>query len=243
MKSVFRKTSKTVLKSISGYFFEFIMLFLAITLGFLVENQRDNLNERDQERKLMKTLAEDLVTDIKRIDLILQLRSERIRWNDSLILLLNSPKPTMYSRSIYQFALSASSKGTLFYKSNSMQFLTNEGFYKISSPLTSTETREYNLRIEDLLNAQEGAVRISTQLNPLVYRLLSAKSLIGYDKGDNTTEFTLNLSDSGFINELCNTVRHVNGNIKAQIKFEERLKDQANRLLQTISKEYDILVQ
>ena len=239
MKSIFRKSIGT-LKSIKAYFFEFIMLFLAITLGFFVENQRDNINEREQEVRLMKTLCEDLKTDIKRIDIIMDLRNERVRKNDSLILLLLSPQPMQYSKRIHDYALASTSKGTLFYKSNTMQFLTNEGFYKISSKLVSDETREYNLKMEDLIYAQEGAIRITSQLNQSIYRLLDAKAQFNYDKGDTQSEFRLFTTDPQFLNEICNNLRHVNGNIKAQIKLEEQLKNQATRLLQTVSAEYGI---
>lgn len=39
------------------------MLFLAVTLGFLVENQREHYIEHRQEKQYMKLMMEDLITD------------------------------------------------------------------------------------------------------------------------------------------------------------------------------------
>lgn len=46
------------------YFFEFFMMFLALYLGFLVENIRERLTEKKQERVYMQNMLEDLKADI-----------------------------------------------------------------------------------------------------------------------------------------------------------------------------------
>jgi hypothetical protein len=50
-------------KKWTHYFWEFFMLFLAVTLGFLVENQREHYIEHRQEKQYMKLMMEDLITD------------------------------------------------------------------------------------------------------------------------------------------------------------------------------------
>jgi hypothetical protein len=45
------------------YFFEFFMLFLAVTLGFLVENQREHYVDRKKERVYIRSILKDLVND------------------------------------------------------------------------------------------------------------------------------------------------------------------------------------
>ena len=42
------------------YFWEFFMLFLAVTLGFLVENQREHFVEQQREKKYMQNLLQKL---------------------------------------------------------------------------------------------------------------------------------------------------------------------------------------
>jgi hypothetical protein len=45
------------------YFWEFLMLFLAVTLGFFVENQREHYIENQREKQFIKTLVEDIHND------------------------------------------------------------------------------------------------------------------------------------------------------------------------------------
>ena len=44
------------------------MLFLAVTLGFLVENQREHFVEHKQEKQYMKLMLEDLMTDTSQLE-------------------------------------------------------------------------------------------------------------------------------------------------------------------------------
>ena len=47
-------------KKWTHYFWEFLMLFLAVTLGFFVENQREHYIENKRERQYMHSFYEDL---------------------------------------------------------------------------------------------------------------------------------------------------------------------------------------
>ena len=50
----------TARKKWTHYLWEFIMLFLAITLGFFVENQREHMVEHQRELQYMRSMIEDL---------------------------------------------------------------------------------------------------------------------------------------------------------------------------------------
>jgi len=45
------------------HFLEFFMLFLAVSLGFFAENQREHYVERHRETQYMESLVEDLKND------------------------------------------------------------------------------------------------------------------------------------------------------------------------------------
>src|SRR4029077_15146472 len=46
-----------------GYFLEFLMLFLAVFLGFIAENIRDNYVERQRAKEFAQSLYDDLKKD------------------------------------------------------------------------------------------------------------------------------------------------------------------------------------
>ena len=64
-------------KKWTHYFWEFFMLFLAVTLGFFVENQREHYIEGQREKKYMQNLVHDLARDTVNYDLSIALRELR----------------------------------------------------------------------------------------------------------------------------------------------------------------------
>jgi hypothetical protein len=45
------------------YFIDFIMLFVAVTLGFYAENVRDQQSEKNREISYLKNIHEDLLNE------------------------------------------------------------------------------------------------------------------------------------------------------------------------------------
>src|SRR5688572_7910083 len=55
--------SHTARKKWTHYFWEFLMLFLAVFCGFLAENQREHMVEHNREKQYMRSLYRDLEKD------------------------------------------------------------------------------------------------------------------------------------------------------------------------------------
>ena len=63
-------------KIFSHYFYEFLMLFLAVTLGFIVENQREHFVEQTRAHEFVISLLEDLQKDT--IEILDVMREDKI---------------------------------------------------------------------------------------------------------------------------------------------------------------------
>jgi hypothetical protein len=50
-------------KNFKEYFLEFIMIFLAVTLGFFAESYREHLSDRSKEKEYISSLIEDIKID------------------------------------------------------------------------------------------------------------------------------------------------------------------------------------
>jgi hypothetical protein len=50
------------------YFLEFLMIFLAVTLGFFAESLREHINDNEKRDQYLQSLVEDLETDTARIE-------------------------------------------------------------------------------------------------------------------------------------------------------------------------------
>jgi|GEM_PF-5882479 len=236
MQPPHKVTIRKLLRRFSRYFFEFIMLFLAVSLGFFVENQRDAMSERQEELRLMKALLSDLRADTARINRIIALRLERNELQDSLNALLFSQDRAKHVSEINTLTLAAGGKGTMFYKSNTMNFLATEGFYKITSEAVSNAAREYHVKIEDLLAAQEGAIAISQGFRNVAYRLLDSKTMSARGQ----TSLKLFSTDPDLLNEISNRLGHITNNNLAQVRFAEQLRAQAEILMKAIQQDYPL---
>ncbi len=80
--------------SMTHYVFEFFMVFLAVFCGFLADNERENIDQRQTERKYMKSLLEDVRNDTVEIDQNIDYAEIVLNNIDSLILFLyyNPPR-------------------------------------------------------------------------------------------------------------------------------------------------------
>jgi hypothetical protein len=82
--------SHTARKKWTHYFWEFLMLFLAVSLGFYAENLREGILHKKEVRTHMSSLVADLQTDIVLFDSMIDRNSYGAQMADSLIELLHS---------------------------------------------------------------------------------------------------------------------------------------------------------
>jgi len=76
-------------KKWTHYFWEFLMLFLAVFCGFLAENQREHIVEHKREKKLMHSLVEELKTDRNKLNDLWPSFDDMFSYVDSAIILLD----------------------------------------------------------------------------------------------------------------------------------------------------------
>ncbi|MBK8520733.1 MAG: hypothetical protein IPL54_07600 [Chitinophagaceae bacterium] len=89
-------------KNWKSYFWEFLMLFLAVFCGFLAEYQLEHKIERDRELVYMKNMLEDLKKDTSSINVAVNGNRFFVAGIDTLLnLLSNSQNDTMYQRRLF----------------------------------------------------------------------------------------------------------------------------------------------
>jgi hypothetical protein len=91
-------------KKFKEYFSEFLMIFLAVTLGFFAEQVRESVAEHSRETEFMKSMLEDLKTDTADINLFYTRSNIIVDQIDSLMHLIKNPNRNSYGQRIYYFA-------------------------------------------------------------------------------------------------------------------------------------------
>jgi hypothetical protein len=79
-------------KKWTHYFWEFLMLFLAVICGFMAENMREHTIEKKRENIYMKNLMEDLESDTISYTGYTRSNVRALQMIDSLIYLLKRSK-------------------------------------------------------------------------------------------------------------------------------------------------------
>ncbi|MFZ1262523.1 MAG: hypothetical protein WAT34_03360, partial [Chitinophagaceae bacterium] len=94
----------TPLKKWTHYFWEFFMLFLAVTLGFLVENKREHIVEHKREKEYVNSMLEDLKKDTANFSRTIKINARACNSIDTLISLLKRKDRKLFAREIYYLA-------------------------------------------------------------------------------------------------------------------------------------------
>jgi len=108
------------------YITEFLMLFLAVTLGFFAENLREHYVEKEREEKFIQIVHEDLINDINSLNNIDSLYNIRILKEDSLIAILTKPNLEK-TNDLYYLARINSVRNFFHHSKNGFQQLKNAG--------------------------------------------------------------------------------------------------------------------
>lgn len=140
--------SHTARKRWTHYFWEFFMLFLAVTLGFLVENQREHFVEHQRAERFAESICSDLREDTSALNKALFFTANKIKHIDSLIELLHH-EPGSWNDTSFSIHTSR----LVFFS----YFKRNNGTYEQMK--SSGSLRYFKQDLIDLLNGYETIAR------------------------------------------------------------------------------------
>ena len=174
-------------KKIKEYFLEFLMLFIAVTLGFFAENLREKQVEQHREISYLKNIHEDLQQDFIRVDSILASNNLRLRELDTLFQKINEER--VENEDVYFYIRNLVLRATF---ENSHigfdQIKSAGGFRMIKNQLIISGIQEYETQLnalEKLENLRERTLeqarfKMSIVFNPkITYQLMKTQHATG----------------------------------------------------------------
>jgi len=120
-------------KKWTHYFWEFLMLFLAVTLGFFVENQREHYIEHQRAKGLVTSLLNDLQHDTAQLNMLIEKRQEKRLILDSLNDLLQKPPESIDRSSFYRLIAQSGSYFKFSQSTGTISQLKNAGYLRYFS--------------------------------------------------------------------------------------------------------------
>src|SRR5664279_15638 len=92
------------------YFLEFLMIFLAVTLGFIAENIREHISDRNKEHEFIVSMIADLKKDNSNFSIYESGAAAVIQKIDPLTTLLQSSQKDSVTAKLYYLARTIISK-------------------------------------------------------------------------------------------------------------------------------------
>lgn len=237
--------SHTARKKWTHYFWEFLMLFLAVFCGFLAEYKLEQTIERHREKEFILSMIEDAMTDTANIHAAIPLNLERAGYADSLsIACLNYRGTQPENTNIYETHRNCIYRPDLVYPTDRTLFqLKNSGGMRLIRKKKATESIiAYDNSGKRLINQQtyyetylNDLTNSSAQLmNFLVLWGHSRKEVHPYDTAKLINPDRLKLMEMGNIAVIYKGVL---------LQYINRLKEMEKEsvvLINTLKKEYHI---
>lgn len=235
-------------KKWTHYFWEFFMLFLAVTLGFFVENQREHFIEHKREKQYIQSFYEDLMADELDMQNNIEYLRAQARHADSLEILLKNATTTQPANRIYMYLreIIRSSGGLLFPNDRTIVQLRNAGGMRlIKNKAVSDSMAGYYRTIGIIQFLSESAMDNKISLREKYIPLLNAED---FGKIVDSTSRILNPSeilhlrkaDPDIINSCLievNRIKAINSSLAIGIRS---LKEKAGRIKEFIKNEYHL---
>ena len=235
-------------KKWTHYLWEFLMLFLAVTLGFFVENQREHYIEHKREKQFIRSLVNDVKADIIHLETILKNREIKQVSVDSLITLMNLPDREKYGDGIYINAIHVSRgvgirltphDGTL------LQLKNSGGMRLIRKRYVVDSITSYDVNVRNLIRLGDVEDRIFYEyrdLAPFIFNGLVFDKMMDENNVSTRTTYNpalLNFDRSrlDYLNYILYSIKVLN---KGNRRDAKRLLQQANRLLKLLENEYHL---
>jgi hypothetical protein len=143
-------------KKWTHYFWEFLMLFLAVFCGFLAEYQLEHKIERNREKQFMVSMIEDLKADTSAISILNEQRSGRLGMYDSLSNAIIKKEYAERGGDFYFWGRNISRRAFFFSADGTMQQLKNSGGLRLISDQTiSDKIIAYDVLYRNIMLQQE----------------------------------------------------------------------------------------
>ncbi|HMK18434.1 MAG TPA: hypothetical protein VK492_09545 [Chitinophagaceae bacterium] len=235
----------TARKKWTHYFWEFIMLFLAVFCGFLAEYKLEHIIEHQREEQYMRSMIEDLKADVLMLEKNVTLRKSRLTMIDSLADLLNSPQRDKYGNDIYFFARSTSPPVNIFPNDGTIQQLKSSGNLRlIRHNQIANSIMAYDQKMRGALFEMGDEVEVRAEYRQLARKLFNTNIFFEMIATDEISRPVNNpqlfINDAGLINEFIGQLQYVKRIHQAQLIRSEELLVQAKQLIIDIDKEYHL---
>jgi hypothetical protein len=242
--------SHTPRKKWTHYFWEFLMLFLAVLCGFFAENIREHYIENKRERKYIRSLINDLKADTTALSNYIILRKGKAIKIDSLVYLLTSGKHKEMGAETYFYARWITRVPAFVPSNGTIQQLKNSGSFRLVKDQSLIDSiLAYDGRTVFQQHQDEVDVINQNKFKDIGGEIFRADIFYHIMDSTNVNIGRMNkpsgnpqllTEDSKIINKIAFLVQYEAAVLKINSSTAQALKNRAARLLKMLEEKYKL---
>ena len=237
-------------KNWKNYFWEFLMLFLAVFCGFLAEYHREHTIEKDREKQYIASMMADMVEDSTKLNVTLQFCNRQVNGFDSLLQnIYNRPYTDSSLKVMYRLQLKYTHTRSLtrFTKRTITQLKNSGGLRLIRNKAASDTIILYSEDCEQIEAQGDYIEKVRMgKINDYSIKLFDNQFILN-DNGNFRKEFfdknfkiSLLSDDEKLIREYANALTYARSSLKNYISMQNMLKGYIPERLKFFQDKYSL---
>lgn len=231
--------------SIKIFLYEFLIIFLAVTISFFVENIRERYLDHHKEVQYVQSLLNDIKIDTVQLSQIIKSNTEQVKGIGTFIKKLeNADSSIKFTNYIYYYSLlHLNSLENFVSTDRTITQLKNAGGLRlIQCKAVSDSIVNYDALIKDIVITGDICLKFFYDLSTQQRELLDLKVVRNRKLNTLLADKTLKLlkNDKNVVNIYYNNALFFGSLVQAYKNKLIVLNKHANNLIETLKSEYDI---
>lgn len=231
------------------YFLEFLMLFLAVFLGFLADSYREKLDEHAREKNYIESLISDIEIDRENVQYAIQSSKKRKKQLDSLSnLAFELDLKSKNHKDFYYYFLLTQREGFVVKPiDRTMIQLKSTGDMRLIRKESSlNEILNYEGKKEGLLSQSAIYEKYTRKLTDYGLKIFNTKKFNSFNpqntlnQEEDSESFELITNEESVISEFGNLAFMSSSILNYYTRILEETDKEATKLLETLKKDYNL---
>ena len=229
-------------KNWKSYIWEFFMLFLAVTAGFFVENQREHYSEKEKGRQYIESFVEDLRIDTTRFSNIIRFYKQKEIELDHLYACYDSVRHNQNPTTSLQKIINATNGfADLVYTDRTLEQLKNAGGLRLLEKEDADSIIKYDVFLRFVLRTESTSMQVkATEVRNTRSAVFVFSDIMDTTFGTNVMPSRLELvsDDKGLLNRFFNELIFYRGTCGRMELLITMLRERAARSIAFFTKKY-----
>ncbi len=237
-------------KNFKEYFLEFLMIFLAVTMGFLAENLREHFGDKEKEKQYMESFAADLQGDTSACTRSINNIFLQVHKIDTLENLLSSPGLKTSDSDIakcYNLSWFIQNEYSLTFNERTINQLISSGNMRLLRKNVSDSVMDYFTALKDIETQKQFYINYTSKCIDLVSNYFEFKYMQTRVEKDTTLSLVssamgkpaLLVTDAVQLGKFNTTIEYTKRIAYSYMADIIQVKKKAVRMLKFLHNEYD----